>query len=469
MPFILRNCSTKLIFGILTGLRNPLQRSYLPVSLLSQFSVKNISGNNSRNLFTMKLESEKFKSIFTPELNQLLDIFQRHQHEIRVAGGAVRDLLMDIQPSDLDFATVATPEQMKEIFTAENIRMINMTGEKHGTITARINDKENFEITTLRIDVVNHGRHADVVFTQNWELDSSRRDLTINSMFLGFDGTVYDYFGGFEDLKKRRVAFVGNAETRIQEDYLRILRYFRFSAKVSLDPTKHEPETQLAIKENIQGLAQISGERIWIELKQILTSEQAGPLLETMLELGIAPHIGLPEELNMEEFRAVWKRAKENNVKLQAISLLATLMDTPEEAIDLRERLKYTTFEKELSIWIVQKRDTIPDPLKPIRPYQMMVIDNKNKLKDTHAWTVELLRYQGKLDLMTELENWVIPKFPVSGHDLKNEGVPGGKSMNMVMQRLKNAWKASDFEMSRESLIQLVPDIIHDLGMKAQR
>lgn len=104
-----------------------------------------------------------------------------------------RDLLMDIQPSDLDFATVATPEQMKEIFTAENIRMINMTGEKHGTITARINDKENFEITTLRIDVVNHGRHADVVFTQNWELDSSRRDLTINSMFLG-TFKVVEYF-----------------------------------------------------------------------------------------------------------------------------------------------------------------------------------------------------------------------------------------------------------------------------------
>ena len=155
--------------------------------------------------------------------------------------------------------------------------------------------------------------------------------ITTSLIDTGFDGTVYDYFGGFEDLKKRRVAFVGNAETRIQEDYLRILRYFRFSAKVSLDPTKHEPETQLAIKENIQGLTQISGERIWIELKQILTSEQAGPLLETMLELGIAPHIGLPEELNMEEFRAVWKRAKENNVKLQAISLLATLMDTPEE------------------------------------------------------------------------------------------------------------------------------------------
>jgi len=376
---------------------------------------------------------------------------------------------MDIQPNDLDFATVATPEQMKQIFTEENIRMINMTGEKHGTITARINDKENFEITTLRIDVVNHGRHADVLFTQNWELDSNRRDLTINSMFLGFDGTVYDYFNGWEDLKKRRVAFVGNAEKRIQEDYLRILRYFRFCAKVSMDATKHEPETLLAIRNNMQGLSQISGERIWMELKKILSSEQAGPLLETMLDLGLASLIGLPEKINLEEFRFIWKRAQDNNVKLEAISLLAALMDTPEEAIDLRERLKYTTFERELSIWLIQKRDTIPDPSKPIRPYQMMVVDNKNKLKDTHAWTLELLRYQGKLDLMTELENWQIPKFPVSGHELRNEGVPGGKSMNLVIQRLRNAWKASDFEISKESLIQLIPDILHDLGMENKR
>ena len=92
---------------------------------------------------------------------------------------------MNIKPNDLDFATTATPQQMKDIFTSENIRMINLTGEKHGTITARINDKENFEITTLRIDVINHGRHAEVEFTQDWELDANRRDLTVNSMFLG--------------------------------------------------------------------------------------------------------------------------------------------------------------------------------------------------------------------------------------------------------------------------------------------
>lgn len=151
---------------------------------------------------------------------------------------------MGLKPKDLDFATTATPDQMKTMFNEKKIRMINTRGEKHGTITPRINDKENFEVTTLRIDVVTDGRHAEVQFTTDWLLDALRRDLTINSMFLGkttiflyiaittssnlgLDGSVYDYFFGYDDLQKRRIAFVGDAVERIQEDYLRILRYFR--------------------------------------------------------------------------------------------------------------------------------------------------------------------------------------------------------------------------------------------------
>lgn len=176
------------------------------------------------NPIVTKLNSPEFQSIFTDELKSLTDIFKKYNHEIRVAGGAVRDILMKITPKDLDFATTATPDQMKEMFTQEEIRMINDKGEKHGTITARINDKENFEVTTLRVDLVTDGRHAEVCFTTDWKLDANRRDLTINSMFLDFEGNVYDYFFGYEDLQKRRVAFVGNAATRIQEDYLRILR-----------------------------------------------------------------------------------------------------------------------------------------------------------------------------------------------------------------------------------------------------
>uniref|UniRef100_A0A1B6D7V7 Poly A polymerase head domain-containing protein n=1 Tax=Clastoptera arizonana TaxID=38151 RepID=A0A1B6D7V7_9HEMI len=133
----------------------------------------------------MKLTSPEFKSLFTLELMTLASLFENHNYQIRIAGGAVRDLLMGNKPKDLDFATTATPDQMKAMFFQERIRTINNKGESHGTITARINNKENFEITTLRIDKVTDGRHAEVEFTTDWQVDAGRRDLTINSMFLG--------------------------------------------------------------------------------------------------------------------------------------------------------------------------------------------------------------------------------------------------------------------------------------------
>jgi tRNA nucleotidyltransferase (CCA-adding enzyme) len=130
-------------------------------------------------------------------------------------------------PHDVDFATTATPEQVKQMLTNANIRMTNTNGEKHETITARTDDKENFEVTTLRVDVVTDGRHAVVEYTKDWQLDASRRDLTINALFLDLDRNVYDYYNGIDDLKYRRIRFVGDPVERIREDYLRILRYFR--------------------------------------------------------------------------------------------------------------------------------------------------------------------------------------------------------------------------------------------------
>ncbi|EDW25127.1 GL23016 [Drosophila persimilis] len=189
-----------------------------------------------------KVDTPEFHGIFTPEVDSLLSLFKKYDYEIRIAGGAVRDIIMGIKPKDIDFATTATPDQMKDMFTKENVRMINSKGEKHGTITPRINGKENFEVTTLRIDVRTNGRHADVVFTTDWQLDANRRDLTINSMFLGFDGTVYDYFYGYDDLQQRRVVFVGDADIRINEDYLRILRYFRFYGRIAKDAESHDPQ-----------------------------------------------------------------------------------------------------------------------------------------------------------------------------------------------------------------------------------
>ena len=237
----------------------------------------------------IKIDTDVFKELIArEEVSTLASVFKKYNYELRIAGGAVRDFLHpsgEVVPNDIDFATDATPQQMKDMFEKENIRMINVEGgEKHGTITARILDKENFEVTTLRVDKVTDGRKAEVEFTKDWQIDAERRDLTINSMFLGLDGKLYDYFDGRKDLLGERIAFVGSAVRRIQEDYLSILRYFRFYGRVvgvntdvndSSVPKHrlkvHEKETINAIKSNSGGLSSISGERIWSEWKKILS------------------------------------------------------------------------------------------------------------------------------------------------------------------------------------------------------
>lgn len=232
--------------------------------------------------------------------------------------------------------------------------MINMNGEKHGTITPRVNHKTSFEITTLRIDEETDGRHAKVKFTQDWQLDANRRDLTINSMFLDFDGNVYDYFYGFDDLKQRRVAFVGNPSDRIKEDYLRILRYYRFYGRIADTPDNHEAFTIDAIKQNIQGLANISGERIWMEVKKTLIGNFGPQLMLNLLQQGAAKHIGLPE--NSPSLTKEFERVTSTGNEPQPITMLVALLNTPEDAVKLHERLKLSAAERDLAFFLAQNR-----------------------------------------------------------------------------------------------------------------
>ncbi|KAF5274113.1 hypothetical protein FQR65_LT04511 [Abscondita terminalis] len=423
---------------------------------------KMIEPHARQNPFIMKLDTPEYKSIFTEELTFLVSLFKEYGYELRIAGGAVRDLLMNKTPKDIDFATTATPDQMKEMFGAEKIRMINDKGEKHGTITPRINDKENFEITTLRIDVVTDGRHAEVQFTTDWLLDANRRDLTINSMFLDFDGCVYDYFHGYEDLQNHRIAFVGDAATRIQEDYLRILRYFRFYGRIAKVPNDHERKTLDAIRNNVQGLSKISGERIWVELKQILEGNYAGELTRTIVEMGIAPHIGLPSNPNIEELEIVWNRSKNN--KLQAITLLSSLLKTQNDVLALHNRLKLSAYERDLASFIVQHREPKINS-KPLFPYQQLLAKSKGKISDVNQWIVEVLKYNNSPHL-EEFKKWKLPKFPVSGNMLKEKGVEGGRFMGVVLNELKNYWADNDFKLESDDLLKQVPRVLDMLETK---
>ncbi|KAH8385130.1 CCA tRNA nucleotidyltransferase 1, mitochondrial [Drosophila serrata] len=401
------------------------------------------------------VDTPEFRSIFTPELEALVDLFKKYNYELRIAGGAVRDILMSIPPKDIDFATTATPDQMKAMFEKEEVRMINANGEKHGTITPRIHDKENFEVTTLRIDVRTDGRHADVVYTTDWQLDANRRDLTINSMFLGFDGTVYDYFFGYDDLQERRVIFVGEADIRIKEDYLRILRYFRFYGRIAKDAKNHDEATLAAIKENAEGLARISGERIWMELKKIVVGNFGSELLLEMHRCKLFEHIGLPANPNLEEFNRLCGVLEQFEKPHYPILYISGLLHSVEDAMELHKRLKLSAYERDLARFIFQQREKVDTEYTALRDYQKLCLQQYVN----RDYVEQLLKYSNKVDLYNQLKAWVKPDFPIRGNVLNGHGLKGIR-LGFVLNELKTLWADSDFKLTAEELLRQLPDIL---------
>ncbi|VDK73682.1 unnamed protein product [Onchocerca ochengi] len=426
-----------------------------------------------------KIDTPQFKALFTPELIKLNDLFKKNNFQLRMAGGAVRDLLMGIKPSDIDFATDATPDEMKELFTREEIRMLNKNGEEHGTITCRIDDKENFEITTLRlilvlyrlftvfrIDIVCDGRRAKIEFTTNWQLDANRRDLTLEYInFLDLDGTVIDYFGGINDLEKRRIIFVGDASQRIQEDYLRILRYFRFFGRLALDGEAHEKTTLDAIISNINGLKDISGERIWMELKKICVGRLGGAVLTTMLKrCNLASLLGLPENADTTYFCDLHKRYYP---KMEAMTLLSSLFSEMEQIEIFHKRCKLSFAEKTLAEFIVEHRDEAKKNASSILFFKNILLNEerlhkftRKKVQTSREKVIELAKYTMVDDeLINELNIWEAPTFPIGGMDLMNNNVPPGPHVKQILDHLFKLWIESQWMMNKEELLKHINDI----------
>jgi len=399
-----------------------------------------------------KLDSLEFKSVLTPELFTVTKPFQKQGFDIRIVGGAVRDILLGIPPKDVDLGTNATPSEMIELFKQHKIHYIE-TGLQHGTITVHVN-KQDFEVTTLRIDTETDGRHAKVQFTHDWKLDAERRDLTFNAMSLGLDGSLYDYFGGREDLFNHRVRFVGDSRSRIQEDYLRILRYFRFYGRIALEADNHDQTTLNVIRECSDGLRQISVERIWMEVSKILTGNHTPDLLRRMYELNVSQSIGLPGycEESMQELTRAWNEHKIR--PLQPETLLCSLVKTAAEAEELAKCWKLSNAEKALGKFTTEHRQPKTHE-HVLKPYQDMIVSAPNtqakNLLKSHV--VELLHYQGRHEHAQEIKAWCIPEFPITGGHLKKLGVKPGPEFGKMLGKLKEVWKDSYFTASETDLL----------------
>lgn len=409
---------------------------------------------------TRKIKTPEFEALMTPELKKVGSLYKTNGYDLRIVGGAVRDLMLGKTPKDIDLASDATPvqsiamlmdikiETIQHLFdvllpapnelqeaianldSRTGIRVV-LTGVGHGTITAFVDrdDKEGFEITTLRIDTEHTGRHAEVEYTKDWEVDAERRDLTFNAMSLDLDGTLYDYFGGIEDLKAGIAKFVGDGDKRMQEDYLRILRYFRFQGRTA--KPNFDKDTLEAIKRNAEGLQQISGERIWMEMGKILSGNHVMAILDKITATGVGSQIGLPEY-----DPAIVERTRKNTDN--HVVVLASMMQNDAQAVDLAAKWKMKSYDKELMRFIVINKD---DRFTEKEAKEMWT---NTKIKNEYV--VELARYFGKDDLISELQNWETPTFPINGRMLLDVGMQGGQKMGNLMKKMEKEWKASGYE-----------------------
>jgi poly(A) polymerase len=344
----------------------------------------------------------------------------------RVVGGAVRDALARREVHEIDLATPLTPEQVMAALRKAGLRAVP-TGIEHGTVTAVV-DGRGFEITTLRRDVETDGRHAVVAFTDDWRADASRRDFTINAMSMTPAGKVFDYFGGIDDLRAGRLRFVGAPAKRIAEDYLRILRYFRFFARYGTTPADHA--ALAAIRANVVGLAGLSVERVWSELSRILSAPDPRGAITLMADAGVLDAV-------LVEGADPARLAKliEADAPPDPLLRLAALLTGDEEALADRLRLSGT----ERNRLVALRKGPVPRPDMDDAELRRLLADEAPGMLIDRAWlaggaTPDFTGLRARLAALPR------PVFPLEGRDVLALGVPEGPRVGSLLRTVRRWW-----------------------------
>ena len=372
--------------------------------------------------------------------------------EIRYVGGCVRKILNDEKTDDIDLATNLTPDQVKQCLDKNQIKFFE-TGIEHGTITAVIDD-QNFEITTLRKDVKTDGRHAVVEYTTNWKEDSLRRDFSINSIYSDLDGNLYDPNSGHKDLNVGIIKFIGDPETRIKEDYLRIIRYLRFYTEYS--KIYHEINIIKIIKKNIEGLGKISKERQFNELKKILKLDNFLKLFKNKTSCELFSLI-FPQLKNFKKLSKLSK-PQENILKNKSLNFVISFLvidetdnsdyfvykyNLPNELKDKINFLKNNSLNKD-SIKIFNKKD-----LQKIFYYE-----GKSSTIDLIDFNLLYFKQSKKLsELKTYFEKLDKPEFPIKAQLLINDyGLKEGRELGQKLKNLEMKWIENNFNLSKKDM-----------------
>jgi len=345
--------------------------------------------------------------------------------EARIVGGAVRDRLAGRAVADVDFASPLTPEEITARLRAAGLKAVP-TGLAHGTVTAVVGG-QGFEITTLRRDVATDGRHAVVAFTDDWEADTGRRDFTINAMSMDRDGAVYDYFGGQADLAAGIVRFVGAAQQRIAEDYLRILRFFRFFARYAKNP---DAEAVAAIEEMRDGILQLSVERIWSEVKRILLADDPRAALALMARTGVL-ELAIPEAENLVALDALVARG----APVDPLLRVAALIGADVAPFAARLKLSHEEFERLAAL-------AVPGRLRPAATdddLRRALADDTAEILIGRSWLAQD-ETPGWDELRRRLGAMPRPVFPLEGRDVLALGLPEGPRVGALLRTVRQWW-----------------------------
>ncbi|WLP53079.1 CCA tRNA nucleotidyltransferase [Agrobacterium fabrum] len=406
-----------------------------------------------------------------PALKRIFALLNADGGEVRIVGGAVRNALMDLPVVDVDMATTLTPDVVVERAKAAGIKVVP-TGIEHGTVTLVI-DGEGFEVTTLRRDVETNGRHAQVAFGTDWQTDAERRDLTINALYANEKGEIIDLIDGLPDVETRTVRFIGDAAMRIAEDYLRILRFFRFFAHYgSGRPDADGLRASARAKDK---LGTLSAERVWSETKKLISARDPSRALLWMRQSGVLSEI-LPEteKWGIDAIHGLVATEQALGWAADPMLRLAAIVPPDRERLAaLAARLRLSKAEAAyLTHWASapavdpEMKETVLDRLL----YRQGVEGVKTRLKlalasaraDLSAGDTAMHKVARLSTLLTRAEKFRKPGFPLSGADVMAAGVEAGPKVGEVLKSLEEKWIDVNFSLDRAALTARLKDMLEN-------
>ena len=373
--------------------------------------------------------------------------------DARFVGGCVRNALLGVAVDDIDIATPLKPDEVSARVEARGMRAV-ATGIEHGTMTVVCNSRP-FEVTTLRRDVSTDGRRASVAFTTSWEEDAARRDFTMNALYADMQGKVHDYSGGLEDLKNRRVRFIGDAGQRIAEDHLRILRLFRIHTwygRGELDPVA------LAACVAAKGsLNTLSGERIQREMFKLFAAREPEAIIQVMADTGVLSEL-ISGQLALRRLDAICLSDREHGFEVDAQLRAASLLTTQAQAEHVATRWRLSNEDRDRLVFMLGKPVPLRHDLNGVELRRLLYRHGSAAFSDAVRlkWASEAGATNASLwiQLLREAAAWKRPKFPIAGSDAMAAGIPQGPAVGRVLKAVEDWWIDHDFPDDRVLLME---------------